>query len=273
MSGDHWRLLISGTADGATNMAVDHAIMEAVAEGRVPSTLRFYAWQPACLSLGYTQPAADVDLPRLAGNRWDVVRRLTGGRAILHTDELTYSVATKAAHPLVAGDIVESYRRLSQALLEGLRIIGATAQADKRSDGSAHTSGPVCFEVPSHYEITVDGKKLLGSAQVRRFGAVLQHGALPLSGDIARICDALFFETEQERELVRRRVRGRATTAADILGQTVSWENAVEAMIGGFERVFNLSFETTHSLTTEEQARADDLYTEQYTAESWIRRF
>src|SRR5690606_21154618 len=103
MSKAVWRLLNTGISDGPTNMAIDQAIMEAVAEGRVPPTLRFYGWEPACLSLGYTQPIADVDRARLERCGWDLVRRITGGRAILHTDELTYSVALPGDNPIVRG--------------------------------------------------------------------------------------------------------------------------------------------------------------------------
>ena len=132
MSDATWRVLVTGITGGPLNMAIDQAIMEAVAAQRVPPTLRFYAWEPPCLSLGYTQPVTDVDHARLADHGWDVVRRMTGGRAILHTDELTYSVALSGEDPLVAGGIVESYRRLSGALAHGLRVLGANA------DGSKH---------------------------------------------------------------------------------------------------------------------------------------
>lgn len=273
MNESRWRLLMTGTADGAMNMAVDHAIMEAVAGGRVLPTLRFYAWNPPCLSLGYTQPAADVDQERLAANGWDMVRRMTGGRAILHTDELTYSVAVKAEHPLVAGDIVGSYRRLSQALLAGLHGLGADPQADRRADEHSTTKGPVCFEVPSHYEITINGQKMIGSAQVRKFGAVLQHGSCPLYGDIARICDVLVFENDEERETAQKRVRERAATLESALGKVVSWEQAANAMICGFQDTFNLAFETADSLTPEEQARAETLFDQQYTTNDWNSRF
>src|SRR5512143_2552502 len=87
-----WRLITHPAMDGPSNMAIDEAIAEGVAAGRSPSTLRFYAWQPGCLSLGYAQPAADVLYDRLSASGWDIVRRLTGGRAILHIDELTYSI-------------------------------------------------------------------------------------------------------------------------------------------------------------------------------------
>lgn len=267
-----WRLLMSGAARGAPNMAVDQAIMEAVAAGRVPPTLRFFAWEPACLSLGYTQPLADVDRARLAAFGWDLVRRMTGGRAILHTDELTYSVAVPGDHPIVHGDIVQSYRHLSRALLEGLRRLGAQPQADRRADGHRAAANPVCFEVPSHYEITLDGRKLVGSAQVRKFGAVLQHGSLPLCGDITRICDALVFESEERRQRVRERVRARAATLADALTAPPSWDEAACVMADAFRDTFELEL-IEAALTPEEAARAEELTATQYAAEVWNARF
>src|SRR5690606_22324006 len=120
--------------------------------------------------------------------------------------------AAPNSEPRVAGGVLESYRRLSQGLLAGLQRLGAAVSAEK-SAGEAHGfKGPVCFEVPSDYEITVSGRKLLGSAQTRRSGIVLQHGALLLYGDLSRICDALAFYDEEEREDARRRVCSRAIT-------------------------------------------------------------
>src|SRR5260221_10544445 len=107
---ERWRLIVDSPCDGPTNMAIDEAILEAVGKGDAPPTLRLFAWEPACLSLGYAQPVADIARDRLAGNGWDLVRRMTGGRAILHTDELTYSVTLPQDHPLVAGTILDSYR-------------------------------------------------------------------------------------------------------------------------------------------------------------------
>lgn len=273
MSAETWRLLISGSATGAVNMAIDQAIMEAVAEGRTAPTLRFYAWDPPCLSLGYTQPIDDVDAERLAARGWHVVRRMTGGRAILHTDELTYSVTVHADNPIVAGDIVASYRRISAAFVEGLRRLGARPEADKRADGHNGAKGPVCFEVPSHYEITLDGKKLIGSAQVRKFGAVLQHGTLPLTGDIARICDALVFAGETARSEARARVYERATTLESALGQIVTWEEAAEAVAAAFADTFHVAFQTATALTPAEAERAEELAAEQYATAAWNGRF
>jgi lipoyl(octanoyl) transferase len=116
-----WRLLTTPAARGAWNMALDEAVLEHIGCGASLPTLRLYAWEPACLSLGHAQPFADVDLPRLKERGWEVVRRATGGRAILHTDELTYSVIAPSDEPRVAGSVLESYNRLAQALLLGVQ--------------------------------------------------------------------------------------------------------------------------------------------------------
>src|SRR5512137_2566024 len=151
-----WRLLNSHHLNGATNMAIDEAISRAVQANLVPPTLRFFGWQPACLSLGQAQPGGDVDRVACRAAGVDIVRRPTGGRAILHTDELTYSVTAPEAEPRVAGGIVESYRRLSEGLLEGLRLLGVPGiEAHHPEAERQRTSeNPVCFQVPSTYEIT-----------------------------------------------------------------------------------------------------------------------
>ncbi len=270
MTQQFWRLIVTPPLRGAMNMAIDHAILEAVVEGKAPPTLRLYAWEPACLSLGYAQPFADVDTARLAMLGWDVVRRMSGGRALLHADELTYSVAMPRGHTLVAGDVLSSYRRLSKALVAGLRVLGVSPQSDQRADGSSY-DGPMCFEVPSHYEITVAGRKLIGSAQVRKFGGVLQHGAIPLSGNITRIVEALAYPSEAQRENARAHLRQRALTLDEALGRSVGWEEAAAALVHGFQNTFGLTFET-EDLSAEEIARAEELRHTQYAADAWTRR-
>ncbi|MGQ0604238.1 MAG: lipoate--protein ligase family protein [Anaerolineales bacterium] len=272
-----WRILHTSPFDGALNMAVDEAILNAVADGRSPPTLRFFAWTPPCLSLGYAQPMSDVDVERLAARGWGLVRRPTGGRAILHTDELTYSVIAPMDEPRVLGGVTESYRQLSTGLLRGLECIGLNANADKKEKPQSrdhltpHSQNPVCFEVPSDYEITAGGKKLLGSAQVRKRGVVLQHGTLPLTGEISRICDALRFNSDDEREQVRQRVRSRATTMGVVLGREVSWETAAAAMQHGFAEALELKLEKG-KLTTGEWADAQRLGMEKYATEGWNAR-
>lgn len=265
-----WRVILHPALDGSTNMAIDEALAEAVRDGLAPPTLRFYDWNPATLSLGYAQPAADVDTERLGARGWGLVRRLTGGRAILHVDELTYSVTVPAADPRVTGGVVESYRRLSRGLMAGLVRLGAAVESSP-ANGDAHGfKGPVCFEVPSDYEITVGGKKLIGSAQTRRGGGevVLQHGALPLYGDVARICEALAFPDDAAREAARVRVRERAATLEEALGRAVSFAEAAQAMTDGFAEALNVTL-VPGDLSTAEQARAEALREEKYAAEAW----
>ena len=264
-----WRLLLSPPADGAANMAVDEAILLTLAAGKAPPTLRFFAWTPPCLSLGYAQPLADVDVDRLKARGWGLVRRPTGGRAILHADELTYSVIVPLSEPRVQGGVIESYRQLSAGLLRGLELLGLCARADKKYDlPDREAKGPVCFETPSSYEITADDKKLLGSAQTRKEGIVLQHGALPLAGDIARICDVLRFETDAARQQARTRVLERATTVARTSGQDVAWNQAAQALARGFAETLNLTL-AEGALTRPEEVLADKLRAEKYGTEAW----
>lgn len=257
-----WRLVRSGPADGPTNMAVDEAILRAVVAGEAPPTLRLYAWEPGCFSLGRAQPIVDVDQQALAASGYDLVRRPTGGRAILHVDELTYSVVAPRTEPRVTGGVVESYRRLSQGLVRGLERLGvANIIADQRVENRG-AEGPVCFEVPSDYEITAGGKKLAGSAQMRAQGVVLQHGAIPLYGDITRICSLLAAHPDPAQ------VRARATTVEEARGRPVSWDEAAEAITAGFAAALNLRFEPG-SLTDEEWARARQLRAEKYASRAW----
>ncbi len=167
---------------------------------------------PACLSLGHAQPFADVDMARLKERGWEVVRRVTGGRAILHTDELTYSIIAPPNEPRVEGSVLESYNRLAQALLLAVKQLEVPVEMKEGKATESATPNPVCFEVPSTYEITVDGKKLIGSAQARKKEGVLQHGSLPLTGDLTRICQTLVFENELARENASKRLLERATT-------------------------------------------------------------
>jgi lipoate-protein ligase A len=253
-------------------MAVDEAIMTAVARGDSPPTLRFYAWNPVCLSLGYGQRWSDADVDLLESHGWEMVRRLTGGRAILHTDELTYSFAVANRHPLAQESIVESYRRISKALLWALNGLGAQTEADKRAERMGNTN-PICFETPSHYEITTqDERKLVGSAQVRRRGGLLQHGSLPLFGDMGRICDALFFETEAEREAAKMSVRLRAATLEDALGGvTVDWGTAAEAIAEGFAETFDVTL-IEDELSLHERTHAEQLTRDVYGNCDWTKK-
>ena len=266
-----WRLLITPPTRGAWNMAADEAILEHIGRGESLPTLRLYAWTPACLSLGHAQPFADVDTARLQERGWEVVRRLTGGRAILHTDELTYSVIAPLNEPRVEGSVLESYNRLAQALLMAVKNLEIPVEMKEGKADSLGTLNPVCFEVPSTYEITVNGKKLIGSAQARKKEGVLQHGSLPLTGDLTRICQALKFETEETRENAGKRLLERATTVESALGREVTWETAAQSFLRAFEAQLGLSLERGE-MSESESKRTEELVKEKYDHPAWTER-
>ena len=264
-----WRLIISIPATGAWNMAVDEAILESAREGAVLPTLRLYAWEPACISLGYAQDVSDIDLKKLKTKGWGLVRRATGGRAILHTDELTYSVSGPDTEARLAGDILTSYQRLSSAILTALKSLELAVQAmPKEQVSKSPKVDPVCFEIPSNYEITIDGKKLVGSAQARKKGGVLQHGTLPLTGDLSRITEVLRFSQEQDRNQAAERLLKRASTVESALGHPVSWAQAAQAFETGFASTLNLKFEPGE-LNPSEHSRAEELAENKYGKLDW----
>ena len=253
-------------------MAADESILEHIGRGESLPTLRLYAWTPACLSLGHAQPFADVDMTRLKERGWEVVRRATGGRAILHTDELTYSFIAPLNEPRVEGSVLESYNRLAQALLLAVKSLDIPVEI---KDGVAQDgilrNNLVCFEIPSTYEITVNGRKLIGSAQARKKTGVLQHGSLPLTGNLTRICQALVFENESARADAAKRLLTRATTVESALGREISWETAAQAFIHAFEAQLGLSLKRGE-LSESESKRADELVREKYDHPSWTER-
>jgi lipoate-protein ligase A len=263
MSQATWRLLIDPPARGSWNMAVDEAILEACGRRAAIPTLRLYAWEPACLSLGYAQPLSDVDLARLGSRGWDLVRRPTGGRAVLHVDELTYSVIGPLDEPRLAGGVLESYNRLAAALVEALRRMALPVEVEQRSRVSNRNTNPVCFEVPSTYEITVAGKKLVGSAQARRKEGVLQHGSLPLTGDLTRILHCLAFPDEAARARAGVRLLERATTVEAALGHSVTWDQAAQAFVEAFAARLDLDW-MRGELSAGERRRAEQLAREKY---------
>jgi lipoate-protein ligase A len=205
-------------------MALDEALMEAVRDGG-EAVLRFYRWEPACLSLGRNQPAAGryrEDLLAEAG--WDVVRRPTGGRAVLHDRELTYSVVTPAG---LLGSPRESYAAVNRALVAAVRRLGVPAVLQPRTAHRAPvpTLAP-CFRDPAEGEVVVQGRKLIGSAQYREGNVVLQHGSLLLEGDQRRVA-GLLREPGAEEEA--------PAVLASYLSPLPEWGALVEALTAGWE--------------------------------------
>lgn len=264
-----FRLIRDTSRDGAWNMAVDEAILHAVANGISPPTLRLYAWEPACLSLGRAQSIDDVDLGRLRERGWDIVRRPTGGRAILHHQELTYAVIAPERHPIMQGGVLESYRKISAALVRGIENLSveiAVKGPDPMTD--EERTNPICFEVPSAYEISAQGRKIIGSAQVRKRKVVLQHGSLPLSGDLGMICDVLSYTDESTREQAKEALLRKAATLEMLTGREVSWQEAADSMTLGFTLAFGLNL-TKSRLVAAEEHQIAQLIEARYRNASW----
>jgi lipoate-protein ligase A len=271
-----WRLVIDDQPrSGAANMAIDQAIAEACAAGESLPTLRFYQWKPPSVSLGRHQPYAEIDHAGVAAAGYEVVRRPTGGRAILHTDEFTYSVAAPQTEARLTGGVMEAYLNISNALLAGLLRLGVKAEKAPASVRVGSDVSAACFEVPSAYEITADGRKLMGSAQSRRAGYVLQHGSLPLVGDITRLIDVLVLEPEVAQSL-RAELVARACTLAQALNVSedspqVQFAAVCAAIRQGFEETLALTLKPAQ-LSAAELRRAAVLIREQFASDEWTNQ-
>jgi lipoate-protein ligase A len=160
------------------NMALDEAICEAVRKDLSPPTLRIYKWERPTLSLGYFQKISDINIKYCNKKDYPIVRRLTGGRAILHDDELTYSFCAKKGSLKFNGELHNDYTVISTALVEGMTAYGIDAEISFLKKRAADQKSPACFKVVSYGEVTVDNKKVIGSAQKRYKDGLLQHGSL-----------------------------------------------------------------------------------------------
>lgn len=253
MPHDTWRLLIDGAERGATNMARDEAIAATCGRGAAPPTLRLYRWRPACLSLGRFQRSSELDRAACARAGVQVVRRPSGGRALLHDDELTYAVVAPLEHPLLgAGSILESYRQISLALLAGLHQLGVVAELTPVARQRAAASSAACFDAPASYELTVGGRKLAGSAQTRQGGVILQHGAIPLTPHADRLAALLLHPPSGLGQ--------KMIALSQAAGRAVTFDELAQALITGFGTAWGIELEpgtpTPAELALEQQLRA-----------------
>jgi lipoate-protein ligase A len=262
-----WRLILEPhPQDGVLNMATDEALLREVAARHSPPTLRIYAWTPPAMTLGRGQPFTDADIAALHADGVTLLRRATGGTAVFHENELSYTVAVTNDEPRFFDSIVESYRGLSAALLHALEKIGLhNATASAHIEGRGGPRSPVCFEIPSDYEITVGQRKLFGSAQMRIKGGILQHGTLPLSGDIARVGGYLTAHPPAER------IRAHAITLREALGHEAAWRDVAAALVEGFVTPLNLDL-VPAPLLPDEHRLIEKLVTDRYANPAWTEK-
>lgn len=266
-----WRLILDGANDGFTNMAVDEAILEACIAGEVPPTVRFYRWQPPCLSIGYFQRAGrEVDPAGCRALGVDWVRRPTGGRAILHDRELTYSVVAREDDPAIRGNIPESYRKIGAALVSGLRRLGLPAEMAPPRIHSQAMRTAACFDALSDYEVTVYGRKVIGSAQVRQGGALLQHGAILLEVDLDRQVGVLLPPPGMTRKELAAQLRSRLIALGEALGRSLPPEELASALRAGIEETWGVEL-VEGELTPAEHLRVAALR-EKYRSPAWNER-
>ena len=245
-----WRLLIDGPVEGATNMARDRAVQVAVDGGEAPPTLRLYRWATPTVTLGRFQQLEGLDLQAARELGVDVVRRFTGGRGVLHDDELTYAVVARIEDGVPRG-VAASYRHLCAPLAAAYRDRGVDAELTERDRQSAPSAA--CYLATTRADLSLGAMKLSGSAQVWLGSTVLQHGSFTVTRDVAR--EARIFRLDEAGEAKLANV---TTTIAQASGGRVAFDRIADAVIAGFERSLGVSF-SVGELTAYEYELAESL--------------
>ena len=253
-----WHFLVTPPASGAENMALDEALMDR-ARATGEWTLRVYSWSVPTLSLGRNQTARGrYDLDRIRERGLDVVRRPTGGRAILHHREVTYSVTAPTA---TAGELGESYHRINRLLLAALRSLGVGATVAEPTTRSISPGMSPCFDEPAAGELVVGERKLAGSAQWRIDGALLQHGSILVADD--------------QSSLAELAVEGQSPiTPPATLAEALGWQPSVEDVAAALReavRVLEDPHVTNLEIDADLRARTSGLIV-RYSDDAWTWR-
>ncbi|KFZ42855.1 lipoate--protein ligase family protein [Anoxybacillus flavithermus] len=274
MEKEVWRFIDSGNCSPAFNMALDEALLEWHSEGKIPPTIRFYGWNPPTLSIGYFQKVEkEIDMEAVKKYGLGFVRRPTGGRGVLHDQELTYSVIVSEAHPAMPQTVTEAYRVISQGILEGFRFLGLDAYfaVPKTEEEKADLKNPrsaVCFDAPSWYELVVEGRKVAGSAQTRQKGVILQHGSILLDLDEEMLFSLFKYPSERVKERLRQNFKNKAVAINELTDRKVTIDEAKEAFFKGFEKGLNIQLER-YELTDDEFFYVQQLAKNKYETDEW----
>ncbi len=253
-------------------MAVDEAVSIAVREGRARPTVRAYTWQPAAVSLGYGQRLSDeINVYRCREYGIDVVRRQTGGRVVLHASELTYSVIAPESHPSIGETAYETYRRISEVLQAALEEAGIPAELAASPTVTPEGPGGACFTYAARFELVVDGRKIVGSAQRRARGVVLQHGSILLGPGHMRLPMLLPKRRAADRQNLMDHLAQNTISVTELLGQEIPYQGLVTLLRKHFARILNVSFHD-EGLNGQEKAESIRLEREKYGSEAWTGR-
>jgi len=246
---DNWRLIDYECFDAATNMALDEAILDAHIAGAVPATLRFYGWAPPAVSIGYGQKLPEKARERITARGFDVVRRPTGGRAVLHLDELTYSFVGSGKN--LGSSVIESYKKICQALILGFKNLGVDVEIGKGQAAGSQMHD--CFTATTTADLHYKGKKIVGSAQLRRHDALLQHGSILLCQEQNLMGELLLSKVKDAAEDSQRHAN-----LFEITGTVVSALELIPAFKAGFEETFDVALEPG-DLTDLEWRKVDEI--------------
>lgn len=269
-----WYFIDSKENSPAYNMSLDEKLMEWHRNKELPPLIRFYGWAPATLSVGYFQQIEkEIDLKAVNSYKLGFVRRATGGRGVLHDDELTYSVIVSEDHPAMPETVTEAYRVISEGLLEGFRNLGLQAEFSiprsfEEKESLKNPRSSVCFDAPSWYELVVEGRKVAGSAQTRQKGIILQHGSIILSIDEEKLFNLFVFPNEKVRRRMQQGFHKKAVAINDILDKAVSLDQVKVAFKKGFETGLNIQLKS-YVLTEEQESQVYQLMEDKYNQDFW----
>ncbi|MGI6036610.1 MAG: lipoate--protein ligase family protein [Limnochordia bacterium] len=267
-----WRLMIHGHRTGFWNMALDEALLEGVAAG-APPVLRFYRWRPTTLTIGYFQNSEEIHWSACTSLGIDVVRRPTGGRAILHGEEITYSLILPEDWPGLPSGVTASYKVLAQGIVEGLRKLGLPVDLAPQPQGR-HRRGlgdtAACFDAPCWYEVVAQGAKLVGSAQTRRRGAILQHGSIPLVSTGEVLAQILHFPTEKRRQAFLKMMEKRSRALRDFQPE-LDFDGVWPTLALAWSQILGFTYQPGEP-TAEEKEGAEKLHNRKY-AQDWWNKF
>ena len=270
-----WRFLIDGKLSPAENMAIDEAIFECVQDGRSLPTIRFYDWDPSAVSCGYNQEIEkEVDLYALKKKGFGFVRRPTGGRVVLHDNEVTYAVISPIDGRL-SGNVTESYSEISKALAKGLALMSINVDFEKGNLSTEHQrqAANPCFTSSSRYELSYQRKKIVGSAQVRKNNCLLQHGSILLNHNQSKLAQILPCLSDDRKDRMAGYLKRKTIAINEILSVPKSYNEVVEFFINSFKKKWvNDDFYIHQNLEMHELEIADRLRLTKYLTDEWNKR-
>jgi lipoate-protein ligase A len=277
MEKETWYFIDSGQCTPSFNMAMDEALLEWHSEGKIRPTIRFYGWNPATLSVGYFQRVSkEINMDAVKRYGLGFVRRPTGGRGVLHDQELTYSVIVSESHPSMPSAVTEAYRVISSGILEGFKELGLDAyfsipNTEEEKEGLKNPRSAVCFDAPSWYELVVEGRKVAGSAQTRQKGVILQHGSILLDVDEEMLFDLFLYSNYRVRERMKQAFKTKAIAINHLVEDKVNLADAKRAFFKGFERGLDIKLEE-YTLSDDELNDVKRIERTKYANDDWNYR-